>query len=481
MPKKTLSVLLSVLMCLTMLPMKISAEDMPEEILEAKEKETNDYNNEESSGTEQIEETNDLLFGTYGDLTYSISDGKVTITDCNESVTSVDIPSEIEGHPVEGVDYEAFYNCSSLISITIPNSVRYIGGYAFENCTSLTSITLPDSLTSISNGLFASCSSLTSITIPNSVTSIGSNAFTHCSSLISITIPYGVTKIEYYAFDCCTCLSDITLPESVTSIGSTVFSNCISLTSIEIPDSITRIPYGLFWNCTNLTNIIIPDSVTSIGANAFNYCEKLSSITIPDSVTNIDSCAFENCTSLTNITLPDNLTSISNNLFASCSSLTSITIPGSVTNIGESAFNECGIQKMYFKGNYPDNFASNAFSSNMSFTVYYPENNSTWTSDKLQNYGAGSIIWKTWDAGSGNGDDTSNPFFIIGKNTNTFKHDEVNEAGEKYWELLLGSGSGYPMSERHYRSLLAMCEEQSDRDHLIQRMNREWGGSCFGC
>ena len=127
---------------------------------------------------------------------------------------------------------DAFWNCSSLTSITIPESVTLIGEYAFYGCSSLTSITIPNSVTSIGKGAFSNCSSLTSITIPESVTSIGRYVFYGCSSLKSITIPDSVTTIGISAFYGCSSLKSITIPDSVTSIGVSAFYYCDSLTSV---------------------------------------------------------------------------------------------------------------------------------------------------------------------------------------------------------------------------------------------------------
>ena len=123
----------------------------------------------------------------------------------------------------------AFYYCSSLSSITIPDGVTSIGSSAFYNCYSLSSITIPDGVTSIVNYAFYYCSSLSSITIPDGVTSIGSSAFYNCSSLSSITIPNGVTSIGSSAFYNCYSLSSITIPDGVTSIGSSAFYNCYGI------------------------------------------------------------------------------------------------------------------------------------------------------------------------------------------------------------------------------------------------------------
>ncbi len=151
--------------------------------------------------------------------------------------------------------------------------------------------------------VFYNCTSLTSITIPDSVTSIGNSAFNSCTSLTSITIPDSVTRIGKYAFYDCSSLTSITIPDSVTSIGESVFSFCSSLTSITIPDSVTSIGNSAFYGCSSLTSLTIPNSVTSIGYAAFYDCSSLTSITIPDSVTSIVESAFEDCTNLKTISL----------------------------------------------------------------------------------------------------------------------------------------------------------------------------------
>jgi len=132
--------------------------------------------------------------------------------------------------PVTSIGARAFFDCTSLTSITIPESVTSIDNRAFWRCASLTSITIPVGVNSIDKEVFKGCTSLTSITIPVSVTSIGKGAFYFCESLTSITIPEGVTSIGESAFEGCESLTSITIPESVTSIGDGVFKGCTSLT-----------------------------------------------------------------------------------------------------------------------------------------------------------------------------------------------------------------------------------------------------------
>ncbi|MBO5716938.1 MAG: leucine-rich repeat protein [Alistipes sp.] len=203
--------------------------------------------------------------------------------------------------PVTSIGNKAFFDCSSLTSITIPERVTSIGDFAFHGCSSLTSINIPNSVTSIGEYAFEWCSSLTSINIPNSVTSIGHETFAYCESLTSITIGNGVTSIGYGAFAYCSSLKSITIPNSVTSIGGSAFYNCSSLTSITIPESVTSIGSEAFAGCSSLISLTIPNSVTGIGDYAFYDCSNLTSITIPESVTSIGYGAFSYCNSLTSV------------------------------------------------------------------------------------------------------------------------------------------------------------------------------------
>ena len=251
-------------------------------------------------------------------------------------------------------DNEVFYKAGQSgtgITVTIGANVKKIPAYLFypyndsSYAPKITSVVFEEGSVceSIGNSAFSSCSSLTSITIPNSVTSIGYGAFEDCSSLTSITIPNSVTSIGDWAFERCSSLMRVTIGNSVTSIGDRAFVECSNLTSVTIPTSVTSIGNSAFGGCSNLTSVTFGENskLTSIGNSAFYWCSSLTGITIPDSVTSIGNSAFEGCSSLTSVTIPASVTSIGERAFYNCSRLKSVTIGNSVTSIGSSAFYKC--------------------------------------------------------------------------------------------------------------------------------------------
>ncbi len=196
------------------------------------------------------------------DIAYAVEGGNIyfdaatgTITDCDTSVTSVNIPEKINGVSVTAIGKMAFEWCSSLEKITIPNSVHTIGLNAFHRCTSLTEITIPDSVHTIDDGAFYDCTNLTKVTLPNGITSVSACLFYRCHALTGVIIPDTVTSIEYGAFTACFALTQIVIPDGVTLIEDDAFKACTSMSKVTIPDSVMYIRNFAFSDCDALTDV----------------------------------------------------------------------------------------------------------------------------------------------------------------------------------------------------------------------------------
>lgn len=280
--------------------------------------------------------SNDVAAETYGDYNFFVDDqGRATITGYTGPGGDVVIPAVMLNgtveHPTVGIGVGAFYECTSLTTVTIPDSVTTIGDYAFYGCNVLTSVTIPDS-----------------------VTYIGTNAFYYCTALTSVIVPDNVTAIGYATFAYCFSLTSVTIPDSVTTIGGFAFIYCPSIRTIDIPDNVTVIGERAFFNCQSLISIIIPGNVTVIGDYAFSMCTALTTVFIQDGVGSIGVGAFIACTALTTVSIPDSVTAISERAFQQCSSLNSVTLASNVTSIGTAAFADCGnMTEMTFLGNAP--------------------------------------------------------------------------------------------------------------------------------
>ena len=203
------------------------------------------------------------------EIWYTSSDGNI-VTPYSTSA----LPSIVSNTYVDG---KGIIKCAS--------DITSIGENAFYSCTGLTSVIIPNSVTSIGELAFNACSGLSTVTIPDSVKTIGSDAFSRCSSLTSVTIPNSVTSIGTQAFYNCTGLTSVTIPNSVTSIGTSAFQNCNKLTDVSIGNSVKSIRELTFSNCDSLASVIIGNSVKSIEKFAFGYCGSLRNISYEDTIT----------------------------------------------------------------------------------------------------------------------------------------------------------------------------------------------------
>jgi hypothetical protein len=153
---------------------------------------------------------------------------------------------------VTSIDTGTFYNCSSLKSITLPNTLTYIGLIAFNRCTNLVSCKLPDGLKIIGERSFSMCSNLELNLLPSGV-SIGTQAFFGCTKLNLTELP-NVTAIPQGAFYNCQKLALTELPSSITSIANRGFGNCIKMTNVKIlnTESVIKSSTEMFYYTTTI-------------------------------------------------------------------------------------------------------------------------------------------------------------------------------------------------------------------------------------
>lgn len=252
------------------------------------------------------------------DFTFDATTGTIKKYNGNDAV--VNIPSEINGIPVETIGNAAFQDNTTITSVTIPDSVTEIGANAFAGCTNLTSVNY--------------AGDWSKLTIQSGNPAVEDAAKDAVNAQLFdfkfILNDTAVIVIRYKGT-----AADVTIPsryksKPVTAIDHAAFHDS-AVTGVTIPDSVTSIPDDAFAFCSQLTNISIPNSVTFIGFAAFNSCTSLKSITLPSSLSTIQSSAFYNCGNLETIRIPVSVTFIGNYAFAGCPSSMIVTYSGSKT------------------------------------------------------------------------------------------------------------------------------------------------------
>ncbi len=321
---------------------------------------------------------------------------------CDKTVTAAAIPEEIEGVKVTKILANAFLDCAALTSVTIPETVTYIGDSAFKGCKSLTSLDLPDSLRNlgefddagncpvyrdeawyVDNWLVKVVPSLDStgvIRIAEGTVGIASLALTHSAAEDRIRDVYLPASLRYISMSSLACKGNVHFSEAENAClvqrGLGLFSaDGKSLVRYLSPDNsygqaptFYAVPEGVetIEDCAfggaALKAVYLPDSVITIGNQAFMSCQSLEYISFGKNVKTIGDFAFH-VSHLKNVYFNDGLESIGIYAFNWNPDLQSVRIPASVKSIGEAAFYYCNnLNAVYFEGNAPE-IGANAFCS----------------------------------------------------------------------------------------------------------------------
>ncbi|MDD3401550.1 MAG: leucine-rich repeat protein [Eubacteriales bacterium] len=275
-----------------------------------------------------------------GGFEYTVEDGKATITAYTGSAVGLAIPDTLGGYPVVAIGDEAFSDCLTLRTISIPLGIESIGEFAFSRCFFIESITIPSSVVSIGSGAFRYCYKLNSISAAagNPVYSSLDGVLFDKDKTVLVKYPTGSDHVEY------------TIPSSVITIGDWAFNSC-----------------------SELERVNLNSKLLTIGVSAFSACNKLDNLIIPEGVTQIEAWAFSACSSLADISLPSTMQVLGEGCFMNCSSLESIVLPDSIDYFEDLVFSGCALlQAAYFEGSTPLSFGEKVFDEcHESFTIYY--------------------------------------------------------------------------------------------------------------
>ncbi|MBR7182581.1 MAG: leucine-rich repeat domain-containing protein [Alistipes sp.] len=357
---------------------------------------TDKENNSEDSSSSEDNKNDDIIVIPNNEIWYTSTDGKIVVPSTSAdfgaeivSMTYTDGKGIIEfDDKITKIGYGAFADGNRLTSITIPDSVTIIEGWAFGNCSNLSQVYCePVTPPTLQYDVFKD-TNLSAIYVYKESVDWYKAGWAECADKIisngknstsTTTILYTTTdnsfidlskKLPVKSTSQSNGLKSIVIHGKLQFLPEELFLGCDKLKQITIPNSITSIGRNAFYSCRGLTSITIPDSVTEIGDYAFCFCDGLTSVTIPESVTKIEDNPFKNCENLaefngkfasedgrclivdgvlksfapagiTTYNIPNGVTEIGGNAFSGCDGLTSVIIPGSVTEIGVEAFSSC--------------------------------------------------------------------------------------------------------------------------------------------
>ncbi len=269
---------------------------------------------EQESTSEDVEEpSQELQESSIQDFVYEIRNGEAAIIKYRGSDSEVIIPSEIEGAKITYIEEDAFYQCTNLEYVEIPDSVVGIGAWAFSE-TNLQKVTIPASVVTIGEEAFCRCRSLKEVKLFDGVKEIGRAAFAE-TAIEDIILPDSVIVVGDFAFSNCTQLISATLPNNLEKVADYMFDGCVNFQQTNIPGSVLVIGEFAF-SQTCFQNITIAETnIVQIGAGAFSECQDLKYVELPKKLCKLDDGAFQLCHNLETVVLPEDISAVSSNAF----------------------------------------------------------------------------------------------------------------------------------------------------------------------
>ncbi len=222
-------------------------------------------------------------------------------------------------YTVTTIGYKAFFLCSQITSITLPDTIRVIGDYAFQTG-------------------WGSNNKITAMNLPEGLEEIGVYALNGIQ--VDFRLPASLKRIGNYAFNN-TGITEVHFGDAIEAVGDRAFFGCTKLVKAEVTKE-SQNSEGLYLQCTALSDVTVEDGVTSLPENCFFNCEKLTSITLPESVTELKKSVFYGCDlSSLDFLNTGSVTTLGDFCFAGNDNLHDIVIPDSVTYVGANQFYWC--------------------------------------------------------------------------------------------------------------------------------------------
>ena len=300
------------------------------------------------------------------------------------------LPSLSLPDTVTSLGSQCFYGSENLCSVSIGTGLESMGQYAFAKCTALKSVEFRPCDTAkliISEGAFRWCSALEEVAFSDAIKSFRPDAFNSCSALKRVVIPDSVTGISGGAFTYCTSLGELILGDGLTGIGGYSYSN------VDTDSNNGYEQYGAFAGCVNLTNIVFGSSLETIGNQCFARCS-VGNLVFPDTLTSIGVQCFWKCSSLKSVVLGNGLTSVGKYAFANCTALRSLNVGTSMGTFGDYAFSGCeNLRYIYFHGLKPPTFGNYVFNeAPTAMIVYVADGGTGWG----ESNGVLPDLWNGW-------------------------------------------------------------------------------------